>query len=319
VRAQRSGDVTGRASRLKRWLGAIGGIRVPAALGLLAFAAACSPAPAPTFGSGLSQVPASSSVHQQERAMFERLNRDRAKQGLGALRFDERLSEVARHHSADMRDHHFFEHHSPRTGGVDNRLDAAGYAFLNARENLSEAPDIERSQDGLLNSPPHYANIMSTDVTHVGIGIVPGGVVDTRNLTVTQVFARPSENEAPERATRRTLDRLDQERRERGHGPSKRSAQLTQLAQKHVAELDAETSSGSVERASQNIVEALKGPEGGSLMISAQVVPGSEQVAFPEALLEAKAVHVGLAMRRVQGEHGRPALQLLLLARADAH
>ena len=126
----------------------------------------------------------------QERGMFERLNRDRKAQGCRALRFDERLSDVARHHSADMRDHRFFEHESPRTGGVDNRLDAAGYLLPTARENLSEAPDIERSQDGLLKARPHHENIMSEDVTHVGIGIVEGGVVDPRNVAVTQVLAR---------------------------------------------------------------------------------------------------------------------------------
>jgi uncharacterized protein YkwD len=277
----------------------------------------CKSAPAPAFGSGLARVPASSSVLREERAMAERLNRDRARQGLPPLRFDERLSEVARHHSQDMRDNHFFEHESPNTGGVDNRLDAAGYAFLTARENLSEAPDIERGQDGLLDSPPHYANIMSTDVTHVGVGIVAGGVVDPRNLTITQVFARPSENETPERALRRALERLDRERAARGRGPAKRNVRLMQLAQKHIAELDELGSAESVERASQNIVTALAGPAGGSLMISTQRVPGSEQLALPDPLLDAPVCGVGLAIRRVKAEQGRPALQVLLLAQVD--
>src|SRR5687767_6551126 len=46
---------------------------------------ACAPAPAPEFGSGLVHVPASGSVHRQERAMFDRLNRDRKAQGLSPL------------------------------------------------------------------------------------------------------------------------------------------------------------------------------------------------------------------------------------------
>jgi uncharacterized protein YkwD len=247
--------------------------------------------------------------------MFERLNRDRKANGLPPLRYDERLSDVARHHSADMRDRHFFEHESPRTGSVDNRLDAAGYAFLTARENLSEARDVERSEDGLLNSPPHYANIMADDVTHVGIGIVDGGVVDAENLTVTQVFARPAEDEAPARAESRTLERLDRERARRQHSPAKRDARLMQLAEKHLDDLDERASPASVARAGQGIVAALEGKESGSVMISAQIVPGSDQAGFPDALLDAPSCAVGLAMRRVKGEHGRPALQLLLLAR----
>jgi uncharacterized protein YkwD len=251
--------------------------------------------------------------------MFERLNRDRKAQGLPPLRFDERLSDVARHHSADMRDHRFFEHESPRTGGVDNRLDAAGYLFQTARENLSEAPDVERSQDGLLNSPPHYENIMSEDVSHVGIGIVQGGVVDPRNITVTQVFARPVEDEAPATAQSRTLARLDRERAAKKRPPVKRDARLIELATKHLEDLDDRASPATVERAGQGIVEALeKRKEAGSVMVSAQVVPSSAQVAFPEAVLEAKRCDVGIAMRRVHAERGRPALQVLLLVRDDS-
>lgn len=251
--------------------------------------------------------------------MFERLNRDRKARGLSPLRFDERLSDVARHHSADMRDHSFFEHDSPRTGGVDQRLDAAGYAFVTARENLSEAPDIERSQDGLLNSPPHYANIMSEDVTHVGIGIVQGGVVDPRNLTVTQVFARPAENEAPETARSRLLARLDRERAERQRRPVKRDERLMALAAEQLQTLDESGSDQSVDRAGAQIVAALeKSKAAGSLMVSAQVVAASERVAFPDVLLDASECAVGLALRRVRAERGRPALQLLLLVRPEA-
>ncbi len=282
-----------------------------------ALASACKPAPTPVFGSGLAPVPASASVHRLERVMFERLNRDRRAHGLPPLRFDERLSEVARHHSADMRDHGFFEHESPRSGGVDNRLDAAGYVFLTARENLSEAPDVERSQDGLLASPPHYANIMSSDVTHVGIGIVEGGVVDPRNLTATQVFARPAEVETPERAKSHALERIDRERRARHRSPARRDARLMELAGKHLAELDEQGSPSSVERAGEGVVQALEGDKhGGSVLISVQLVPSAEQVALPEALLDASKCAVGLALRRVKGERGRPVLQLLLLVEA---
>jgi uncharacterized protein YkwD len=264
-------------------------------------------------------VPASGSVHRQERGMFERLNRDRKAQGLPALRFDERLSDVARHHSADMRDHRFFEHESPRTGGVDNRLDAAGYLFQTARENLSEAPDIERSQDGLLKSPPHHENIMSEDVTHVGIGIVEGGVVDPRNITVTQVFARPAESEAPATAQSRTLARLDRERATRKRPPVQRDARLMQLASKHLEDLDERASPATVEHAGQGVALALqKHNDAGNLTISAQVVTSSAQVAFPDAVLEETKCGVGIAMRRVHAEHGRPALQVLLLMRATA-
>ena len=292
------------------WLGAAGAVLVSLA------GVACRPAPAPAFGSGLARVPASPQVSQLELDMVARLNRDRKAHGLPPLRLDQQLSDVARHHSADMRDHHFFEHASPRTGGVDNRLDAAGYAFVTARENLSEAPDIQRGQEGLLDSPPHYANIMADDVTRVGIGIVVGGVVDARNLTITQVYARPADNEPPERATRRALERLDRERSERGHAPARRDPRLMQLAQRHLADVDAQTSVESVDAVGEAVVRSLAG-EGGGVIISVQVVPGAEQVAFASALLDMRRCAIGLAMRRTTAERGRPALQLLLLVRDD--
>lgn len=267
----------------------------------------------PAFGSGLAPVRADATVQRAERAMFERLNRDRKARGLPPLELDARLSEVARHHSADMRDHDFFEHASARTGDVDDRLDAAGYLFLTARENLSEAPDVESSQDALLDSPPHFANIMADDVTHVGIGIVKGGVVDGRNLTVTQVFATPLVEETPARAQSRIWERVQRERKARGLRPPRRDPKLDQLAAEHLPELDAAGSPESVERAGKGVAEALQGKQAGRLIMSAQVVPGSGQLSLPEPLVRSASASAGLAARRVESASGRPGLQVLLL------
>ena len=88
-----------------------------------------------------------------------------------------------------------------------------------------------------------------------------------------------------------------------------------QLAEKHLQDLDERASPESVERAGQAVVKALEGKEAGSVMVSAQVVASSEQLGFPDALLDASQCAIGLALRRVKGNHGRPALQVLLLAR----
>src|SRR5262245_15608031 len=89
--------------------------------------AACNRVPAASFGTGLPKVAVSSQVQQMEHAMFQRLNRDRAAHGLHALKYDERLADIGRYHSQDMRDHKFFDHDSPTTGALDNRLNRAGY------------------------------------------------------------------------------------------------------------------------------------------------------------------------------------------------
>src|SRR5207253_9242370 len=101
-------------------------------------------------------------VLAMEHAMFERLNHDRAAGGLPPLEYDPRLADVGRAHSADMSAHHFFAHESPTNGNLEDRLDAAGYLALKGRENLAEAGDVVGAQDGLMKSPGHHANIMSS-------------------------------------------------------------------------------------------------------------------------------------------------------------
>src|SRR5690349_1189992 len=67
------------------------------------------------FGEGTPEVAATPEIEALEKAMHARLNRDRAKKGLGPLAFDAKLAAVGRAHSEDMRVHHFFAHESPQT------------------------------------------------------------------------------------------------------------------------------------------------------------------------------------------------------------
>jgi hypothetical protein len=143
-------------------------------------------------------------------------------------------------------------------------------------------------------------------------------VQDPRNITVTQVFAQPAKAETPERALGTLLGRLDAERVASRQPPARRDARLMQLAVQQLAELDPVGSSESVEKAGRAIVAALDGRQAGSALLSVQVVPSSEKVAFPDALREAPTCSVGIAVRAVKAEHGRPALQVLLIVEQKA-
>lgn len=246
--------------------------------------------------------------------MFRLLNRDRAAQGLPPLVYDERLADVARFHSADMRDHRFFDHESPNSGSLQDRLVAAGYLFLEARENLSEAPDVERGQQGLLASPPHYANIMATDVTHVGIGIVPGGVHAPENLTITQVFARPGRAETPAQARAALIERIQAARADAGLPPAQLSPLLDELARAHVAELaeDEARLSGIADRITEEVSKRReKGLRG--VVVGAQRLADSSAFQVPSALTSERGASFGVAVHPAQGPGGRPVLQVLLL------
>lgn len=246
--------------------------------------------------------------------MVARLNRDRRERGLPALRSDSRLADVARFHSADMRDNHFFSHESPTSGSLDDRLNAAGYLFLTARENLAEAPDVQSGQDHLLQSPGHYANIVATDTTHVGIGIVPGGVEAPENLTITQVFAKPGRSETPAEAERALIDAIQKQRKSRGLGRAASLPLLEGLAEQHIAELDAQTSPSSLEQIGKRITEAVAKEQGAGLqgvVVGAQLLPDSDSFQVPQSLY-ATTARFGIAVRRLPGD-GRPMLQVLFV------
>lgn len=296
--------------------GAFGRMRTLPFLLLSTTLLACSGRPARevTFGSGLSTVAAPPEIAEQEKAMFQRLNRDRAAQGLPPLAYDERLADIARYHSADMRDHSFFAHESPTSGSLADRLTAAGYLALAARENLSEAPDVEVGQDGLLRSPGHHANIMATDITHVGIGIVRGGVHDPRNLTITQVFARPGQAESADEARQSIAVTLRQVRTERGLPPAPDSDLLRELAQRYVDSLArGEVNLDQVADRVTQEVSQHRSPKLRGVLVSAQRITQASEFQPPGELLSERNVSLGLAVAKAQEPNGRPVFQVLLL------
>ena len=121
-----------------------------------------------------------------ERRMLALINRDRARTGLRPLIMDKELRAVARAHSREMFRLSYFAHESPRTGSPQDRLDAAGIAYLAAGENLAYQPDVETAHRALMNSPGHRENILSPLYRRVGIGIIRG---ELYGAMYTQEFA----------------------------------------------------------------------------------------------------------------------------------
>lgn len=120
-----------------------------------------------------------------ENIMLDLVNKERTSRGLRALIFDSRLRDIARAHSEDMLGRGYFSHYSPEGKTVADRALAAGVDFLVVGENLAYAPNVELAEQGLMNSPGHRANILSTDYGKIGIGVADGGVY---GKMFTQVF-----------------------------------------------------------------------------------------------------------------------------------
>jgi uncharacterized protein YkwD len=147
--------------------------------------------PAP---SGIRLPPASAheapvaDAHAAESQIAQRVNADRARAGVAPLAVDAALSQVARAHSLDMRDHHFVGHVSPSTGSVADRTRKAGLDGQLLLENVARAYSPGEAERGLMESPGHRANLLNPQVTRLGVGVA---LADGGELFVTQVFSRP--------------------------------------------------------------------------------------------------------------------------------
>jgi uncharacterized protein YkwD len=115
-----------------------------------------------------------------ETPALDAVNAARAGRGLPAVADDPTLLQVARSRSQDMAVKHYFAHTAPDGSDVFSLLDAAGYPWLSAGENLYLS--TLRDGDGSINSaitfwsssPAHAANMFSPTFTQAAIGAVEG-------------------------------------------------------------------------------------------------------------------------------------------------
>lgn len=133
-----------------------------------------------------------------EARMLELLNQARKGAGLAALQPDEEMRGIARAHSEDMAEHHFFGHVSPTTGTTDERYRRSGVVVAAFGENVAEADSAETAFDGLMESPGHRANMLGAQFTHVGIAAVS---TDAQQLAFTLIFGRRADPRAMPRTT----------------------------------------------------------------------------------------------------------------------
>jgi len=128
---------------------------------------------------------------EAEKRLLALLNHDRQAAGLPALVWDDRVAAVAHAYSEEMRSTKVVAHISPTTGSAADRVHAAGIQTAVVLENVARAYGVNEAHAGLMNSPGHRANIMSSTATHVGMGVAFGDEVSgRREMFVTQVFIR---------------------------------------------------------------------------------------------------------------------------------
>ncbi|MGA2911736.1 MAG: CvpA family protein [Candidatus Levyibacteriota bacterium] len=111
-----------------------------------------------------------------EQQMLQMVNSERTARKIAALSFSQSLTDVGTAHCEDMFKNGYFSHNSQNGLSPFDRMAQANIAFNFAGENLALAPSVDLAMKGLMQSPGHKANILSTDFHKVGIGVVNGGI-----------------------------------------------------------------------------------------------------------------------------------------------
>lgn len=115
--------------------------------------------------------------NSDEQRMFDLVNREREVRGLPILKPDSTVTGLARKQSQEMVELNYFAHESPVRGDLLNRIMAFKVRnWIVAGENLAGAPSVETAHNALMQSEKHRENILRTDFTHLGVGVIDGGL-----------------------------------------------------------------------------------------------------------------------------------------------
>jgi hypothetical protein len=121
-----------------------------------------------------------------EGQLFNSLNRERAALGLPVLKWDDALASAARQHAARMAQLDQMSHQLPGEPDLLARVSATGARFSAIAENVAVGPDPGVIHTMWMHSPGHRANILSPELSSVGIAVVQGD----SGLFAVQDFAR---------------------------------------------------------------------------------------------------------------------------------
>ena len=149
-----------------------------------------SPASALTDAPRVAQSRVASAAAPDEIEIFERVNRERERNGLQQLDWDDETARVARAYSVRMAREGFFEHIDPDGNSVVERAEQSRlrhWSIIGENLFMCEAyNDFTRlAVSGWLKSPTHRQNMLDRRWSATGIGVAQdrGG-----RIYVTQVF-----------------------------------------------------------------------------------------------------------------------------------
>jgi uncharacterized protein YkwD len=122
-----------------------------------------------------------------EKKIFRLVNEAREANGLPPFKWNAKLGDAAAAHLSWMIARKNLSHRFPGEDSVTQRIAATGLRFNASAENVAFATDWEDIHPGLLRSPGHRANIMSTKYDEIGIAVAlgPNGYYAVQNFAHT--------------------------------------------------------------------------------------------------------------------------------------
>ncbi|MFI7599050.1 CAP domain-containing protein [Actinoplanes sp. NPDC049681] len=147
------------------------------------------PSPSPSGSEPPASTPAPSGNAALEVEVVTIVNSERAKAGCPAVTADDRLTQAARGHSADMAARNYFSHTTPEGVEFATRITDAGYRWSSAGENIAKGQRTPAEvMTSWMNSSGHRANILNCAFKNIGVGVAADA---QGSLVWTQDFATP--------------------------------------------------------------------------------------------------------------------------------
>jgi uncharacterized protein YkwD len=150
-----------------------------------------------------------------EMELYALANRERAKRGVPALKWNSALVRSARNHTDLLARYGLLSHRFRGEPTLVERIASTGLRFNASAENVALAADFDDLHRGWMQSEGHRANLLNARYNAIGIGIVKAN----GRYYATQNFARTTEDLTAQDAEERVA-KLFNERRRRFSLPS---------------------------------------------------------------------------------------------------
>ena len=113
-----------------------------------------------------------SAMTDDEKEVFNLINKQRTANGLSALKVDAEVQRVAKIKAQDMVNNNYFSHNSPTYGSPFEMLQSFKVSYKTAGENIAGNSTNSGAVNAWMNSSGHKANILNSSFNYTGIGVV---------------------------------------------------------------------------------------------------------------------------------------------------